>query len=283
MGGSVFSFTAFKIEISNDGSNWCVYRRYNEFSKLHDDLVLASKGDRKERKITGCEVVFPAKNFKAGFSKDIKQERLQELQDYLVAILAIEGITTQSSLAQFLDLEHKGASGASKDIGQGNILLETFGHCKPCRTLIEIWGPSYLVLSKKGTLYAFKNVYDRTSDAIVAFPLSGAVRVFSPPGTRKVDLSCEGTKQRLVLKLSSEAEVATWLRRISDLTLREGVAAADAAKAGGGTPSSKGAGTPSSKGAGGGGSAASPTPPPVDIKTKGSGNTVDELSSMYGV
>jgi hypothetical protein len=107
----------------------------------------------------------------------------------------------------FLDVTHQGKSGALKELGAKGILLESFGSCKPCTKVMEFWHSVYLVLTKAGTLYVFKNYDDGVFQAFINFPIAGRdIHVQSVAGTKNIELVCgDGSMpERLIINLPSD-------------------------------------------------------------------------------
>jgi len=268
------TYTSYKIDVQCNGESWSVYRRFSEFLKLHKQLV-AVMG---EEFFKTAEIVPPEKTVGSNF-KSVVVKRQDELQTYLFKILSIDEIDKQTSVTKFLDFESKGLSGAAKDLGQNQILLETLASVKPCKDVMELWQSSYVVLTKSGTIFVLRNLYDSVSSPLVSFSLvNGDVTVTTPTGSPKVDMTCKAAGTRLVLRLSTEMQLASWLRTIADFTTRAKNTVYDKPPANRPSQSPSPSQRPSAASQGG-----NSYNPSDSIHAKGSGATTDELSAMYGV
>jgi hypothetical protein len=274
LGGALLAYTVYGIDVTHEGSTWCVYRRYSEFEKLHS-VICHDVGEE----FAAQTYLLPEKSIQAKFLKEAIEKRGIELQKYMDDILSNEEICCKDYLLEFFDCNCKGISGAQKDLGS-SLLYETLGYAKPCVSLIELWMSCFIVMSKQGTIFILRNMYDGISDAIVAFPLTGREVHISVPITAKyaICLTDVKTKRQLKIRLSSELQLGTWMRTIADFTTKHLLNVGPTSYYNKSTIQSG----PELNNLN---QASDPvfTGPTIVIKTKGTGNTQDELSSMYGI
>ncbi len=263
MGGVLSAYTVYKIDVSCNGSEWSVHRRYNQFLQLHEALKTIHGREFMETH----SFILPPKKL-GSTSVSIVDTRLKELQEYLQKILTIEDIDSESEVGVFFDLLGKGISGATRDLGSKSILIETLALVKFHKHYLEFFRTCYVVLSKAGVIYVMRGLDDSISQPLLSFPLrEGAMHVFSPSGSRRIDLTRQDNTNKLSLKLSSESQVASWLRLIADFTTRQ-MSAFDAPKAEVVAQKEK---------------KTSRVSITENIRSEGTGHTTDVLSSMYGV
>lgn len=192
---------------------------------------------------------------------------MQEFQKFLDLILNLDGIQTESSISTFFDFTNRGISGACRDLGSQNILIETMAFAKPCISMIEVYVSCFLVLSKEGTIFVFETMYDGINDPVVAYSIDNDVHIATRPGSTKIDLKRRSNNQRLIIKLSTEAQHANWLRTISDFSTKEVSSFVKVAQPVTEISPSR----------------AVQAPPQVHVRSAGTGNTEDELSALYGI
>ena len=180
--GGLFSYTVYRIDVFFSGNSWCIYRRYNAFKKLHEELVKLFPEDR----LTESGIILPENGLgllsKGVVFSEVVIKRMEEFQRYLRAVLDIEAMTTLDCVTSFFDYKNKGVSGAVIELGASGVICETMALVKPCKRLVEVWNSCFIVLTKQGTIYVLRNIYDSISDPLVAFPVSfGDIHVVSVP------------------------------------------------------------------------------------------------------
>lgn len=81
------------------------------------------------------------------------------------------------------------------------------------------WRTQYAVLTKNGTLYFMKNMYDPPSAADGRFDLTDSnVHINGSLSSLSIELTCNG--QRRFLKLGTNDEFAFWLRSVGEFGMR---------------------------------------------------------------
>jgi hypothetical protein len=211
-GSIIYPHTLYRIEVAIDNENWYVYRRYSEFLGFHKHLVKLKHFNPEEK-------IFPEKIL---FSNryDVINERMSSLQKYLILVLEIQNINNDSQFQTFLDFNLKGKSGVHNDLSPADIIYEIICDVKRGLGPIEIWNTCFVVLTKNGTIYVFQNIYDRISSPLVAYSVSSSIHLQSKQGTKVIELNHRITDQKLFLKLSSDAQLASWLRTLAEFTTR---------------------------------------------------------------
>jgi hypothetical protein len=277
LGGGIGSYIAYKIDVTQSGEggnkSWAVFRRFKDFTAFHERLL----GNYTKEVLEAAGVVLPEHTLGIGKTlSHVIKKRMQGLQEYLEKMLTLEEIYTHNFVTGFFDMTNNGKSGAIKELGAKSVLIENFGYCKPCTKIVEFWHSVYLVLTKAGTLYVFKNYDDGIFQAFINFPIAGRdIHVEARAGSRNIEMICEATApNRVIINLNSDMEVASWLRAIADFGTKGGAGAAFVRQSG-----SSPASTPA-KGATNGAPMQASGP---EIHARGTGHTADELSAMYGV
>jgi hypothetical protein len=244
---------------------WSVYRRYNEFEKLHEGLRTELGDDQ----MLGLQL--PEKTILSKIQSSVVKTRMINLEHYLRSAIVAWG--SNAKVRDFLDMRYQGISGAVRDLGKAEVQCETLARAKPGLTFIEPWCTSFVVLSKKGTLYVMGGMYDGISKSMVTFLISGGhVHIESDVTYKDIYISNTETKQSVFLRFETQDKYAQWLRILSDLTIRY-------FDAGMNTQAAK----VQSNSSGKTGTQAPPGDLVVDVKTPGTGNTNDALSTMYGI
>ena len=208
-GPSIYPFTLYRIEITQDNEHCTIYRRYNDFLVLNNYLV----DDKKELKV---KIYFPCKAMLSQRS-EIIELRLKSLQNYLNVVLEVIDIGKDKMFLKFVDHKMKGKSRACQDLPKNHIVFETICQIKRGVLPIEIWSTYFVVLTKHGTIFVFSNIYDHINNPLVAYPVSSVTQIDSRSGAQIITLTHRVNKQKLILKLSNDDELASWLRKLSDL------------------------------------------------------------------
>jgi hypothetical protein len=85
--------------------------------------------------------------------------------------------------------------------------------------MIYNWKTQYAVLTKNGTLYIMKNMYDAPADAEVRYELATQnVHVNGDLKSFSVELTCN--TDRRFIRLSGTEEFASWLRTLGEFGTR---------------------------------------------------------------
>jgi hypothetical protein len=88
-------WTEFALQVSYQGSSRTVSRRFKDFEELHNALSV-------KRNAPGVEL--PAKQWFGRFKADFIERRMQQLQRYMDALLAVERLCSHRTMSTFLDL-----------------------------------------------------------------------------------------------------------------------------------------------------------------------------------
>lgn len=157
-----------------------------------------------------------------------------------------------------------------KDVGNTQVLKE--GYAMTSRGNFDffslfIWQVHYVGLTKRGVLYVLPGLYEEPKDALVSMDLRSIdVRVGGDVGQRVVHVINGDTK--IFIKFSTIDEFSSWLRQVSDF----GIHTASQASTVGKINASKNAPAPVER-----------TTQEHHVRSKGTGNTDDDLSAMYGM
>jgi hypothetical protein len=152
--------------------------------------------------------------------KDVIKIRTTSLQQYIRKLLDDEELMNDSNVKTFFDAINMGKSGASLDLPGGQILLETIGSVKRGIFPAQLWYTYFFVLTKQGTIYILRSVYDSISTPLVAFPISSSVHIVPHAGTAIVELTNRIKNDVLILKFANDMDVAKWLRSFAEFTTR---------------------------------------------------------------
>ncbi|XP_067138596.1 serine/threonine-protein kinase Sgk2-like [Centruroides vittatus] len=98
-------FTVYKVVVSMEGNTWFIFRRYNEFSKLHD--LLKKQYPNLHLKLPG------KKRFGNNFSADFIKNRKQGLNDFIQRLVTDPLLLEHPYVREFLNVERN----LSKDTG----------------------------------------------------------------------------------------------------------------------------------------------------------------------
>lgn len=131
-----------------------------------------------------------------------------------------------------------------------------------------VWQTNYVGLTKRGILHVMSTLYDTPESSFVRIDLRSIdVRVGGDVSSRVVHVISGDTK--VFIKFSTIDEFSSWLRQVSDF----GIHTASQANVVGKANASKNAPPPTEKAA----------VREQHVRTKGTGNTDDDLSAMYGM
>lgn len=281
-GGGLGLHAEYQLQVSplDTTASWTVYRRYSAFYNLHKKLVAKVGGEEKALEMG---LLLPQANYLGSrwstFSDTISQRKV-ELQKYLDVVLTKEELAENEDLMSFLDCAGKGISGIILDVGADNVLKESFVEAKVIKSFpLGMWAWSFVALLRDGSFCVFQSKYDKRDQAWSVWKInSDDVRVVPKAKDNSVTLSSTKHDQKVRIRLQSPEEYAFWMRSLSEYSSsasyqsltdksREKVESVKQQKR-------------SSK-------VSSPTngsPMPEEhVHANGTGNTVDELSSMYGI
>jgi len=88
-------YTVYEIEVTRGTSQWKVYRRYNQFFNLHQQL---------QKKFPNA-FKFPKKKlFGSSMGQEFVEKRTQRLQDYVARLLELPGAAQSTELKIFLEV-----------------------------------------------------------------------------------------------------------------------------------------------------------------------------------
>ncbi len=273
LGGAHKLHANYKMEIVMDGQGWVLYRRFSAFENLHRNLV----SNYGEEKVKQLGLVFPEKYYTgsiAGTLKYIVDIRTVQLQQYIDKLLSVEGTTSISSVGLFFDFENKGVSGLQVQLGQSKILKETFAQTKYVKNYLGVWGASFVVLLKSGSIVVLPSMYDNVSKAEVNMMLGNNAATIVPTAAHNmVTITENATGHRLMISFSTPAEAAFWIRTLSDFSVSTSVA--QDTRANTQETNRRNAALTAEQN--------SRRQPTEVVRAAGTGNTVDELSAAFGI
>lgn len=285
-GGGLTLHTEYQLNVAFGNESWMVYRRFKDFEKLHKSLLSfypiqsnPSIADEQAETRSSADQLpvlkFPEKSYLGSYlsaTSTTTQERKKILQEYLQTICNSQKLRDSIDFLNFIDNESKGESGIAKYCGQDNIMKEVFASCK--LSFLGSWSVCYLVLMKDGTLYVLRSIYDSPDRSMVNWNLKGGeIRVVPKAKNNTISITSTTDDRKLTLSLSSPTEAAFWIRTISDLSLESNAPPASRTAVSN-TKSPQSQNSSSTKPA---------KPQAVVVRAQGTGNTTDELSSMYGI
>jgi hypothetical protein len=286
-GGGLSLHTEYQLQVQCQDQQWIIYRRFKHFEKIHSHLVnLLSEAGAEARGL-----VFPEKSYYGSFlstDKTTIDQRKTILQNFLNTVFKDNQFLEDEEIKGFLDVNGRGLSGIQKEFGGDKLLKETFCKVKVPRQYFGlIWSLCYVSLTKDGMLYVLSSMYDDSSNSLATWSLTAVgVQIIPKAKDNSIIISSTAHSKKLILSLPSALESAYWIRTLSDLatsTTLESI-----------IPSKKDLVVPKhlSTGKRNSGmfnnnaspSSTSPNAAPVEhIYSKGTGNTEDELSAMYGI
>jgi hypothetical protein len=277
-GGGVNFHAEYHLQIVPEDStaSWTIYRRYSAFEKLHWCLF-KKLGEEKMKEF---DLVLPAKNYfgsRLNTFNDTMAQRKIELQTYLDIMLAKEEFSDDVDFFEFVDVAGKGMSGIILEVGADKVIREAFVRVKILKSFpIGIWEWCFLFLLRDGTLYVLSSKYDRRQKALATWMLTGQdVRVV--PNASNYCIAVSSTKHDLKVKIRFDnvENASFWLRNISEFASSASYQNLVATKA-----RHEQVKSPKKESYKVVNAVAEPT---IDVHARGTGNTVDELSSMYGI
>lgn len=283
-GGGFTLHTEYQLTITHTGESWIIYRRYKDFERLYKNLLNSfypvknqtealpdHNADDNADADSLPTLKFPEKSYLGSYLSSMSsttQERKIILQEFLRTICDNSKLNESPYFLEFIDSQSKGESGIAKYCGQDNIMKEVFASCQ--LHFMGSWSVCYLVLMKDGTLYVLRSIYDPPEKSSVHWNLKGGqIRVVPKTKNNTISITSTTDDRKLTLSLSSPTEAAFWIRTISDLSLEVNAQPLPTTYAK--PPKSTPATAPQSKA------------PAVVVRAQGTGNTTDELSSMYGI
>lgn len=219
--GSGRVHTVYKIEVTQNGNSWFIFRRYSAFEELHKDLIAAYNLD----KLKSHNVVFPVKSYvgSVGGSLDfLVEKRVSILQLYLKNMLTITGVERNELVALFFDLTNKGMSGIMFQMGSGKVLQESFVRTKYVKRYLGVWATHYVVLITTGFILVLPSKYDNSGKAELNMCVrDGACTFESIPLNNQILITENGSRSaKLFLSFDSPEEAAVWMTALSDMTGR---------------------------------------------------------------
>ena len=201
----------------------------------------------------------------------VVKERLIGLRNYIQRLQQLSGISQVPQFLDFLDMEHKGISGFRRVMGNSQVLKESYAETSRGNfdfMGVYIWATHYVGLTKRGVLHVMRTLYDEPNAALMKIDLRSIdVRVGGDVGARVIHVMNGDNK--VFIKFSTVDDFSSWLRQVSDF----GVHTASSAASVGRINAAKNA------------PVARDTAPVREqhVRSKGTGNTDDELSAMYGM
>lgn len=274
VGGGIFSYhTEYQLQVAAEGSTWVIYRRFNHFSNLHLKLLSILGEDEAKTVLQPLPDKSPLGSY-FSTSDSFTTSRKAGLQNYLESLVQINDENVRREVLVFVDVDGKGLSGAVKEFGANSILKEAFAKSRQ-GSIANLWSITYVVLLKDGRLFIMKSMYDESAKAVSQWNLRGGeIRVVPKASNNMISITSLKEDKKLLLSLTSAAEAAFWIRSISDFSLMSNqqvisnVKEAAAVQREQAKQASQHVQTNQRT---------------ENIKAKGTGNTTDDLSSMYGI
>lgn len=244
-GLQVYPHTLYRVEVTNNGDNWYIYRRFSEFHCLYTKFA-ENQNDEKLKDL------FPERAFLSTRSEVIN-ERMSKLQQFIIQLLKIEDIDNNSTVQKFFDFDGKGQSGPVRDLGEifiemkfmsssfldcillllsrlglinlliaglNQIIFETFCQVKPGLLPLEFWTDSFVVLTKQGTIYVMKGIYDPITAPYIAYSVSSSVHINSNISSFVIELQNRVNNQKLYLRFATNPIFASWLRTLAEFSTK---------------------------------------------------------------
>ncbi len=198
----------------------------------------------------------------------IVNARITGLQNWIDAALDCFGEEFCAAFQTFADVNNKGKSGVCIEMGNSKILRESFARTKIIKNIFGVWSTTFLVVLKTGVVLVLNSIYDNSSAAALRINLSASDTQVIPSGANGINILSKSSSTTLKISFNSSSDAAFWMRSISDLaTSSEYVPDAQS-----GRPEVRTA------------SLAAPISQKVEhLRADGTGNTVDELSVLYGM
>lgn len=282
-GGGLSLHAEYQLQVvpEDETASWTIYRRYSAFHALHKRFVWLLGG---EEAALATGLIFPAVNFlgsRLSTSTDTINQRKAELQKYMEFVLTQEKLTSDPEFLKFLDTTGKGTSGIVLDAGAENVVKEAFVQAKVIKGFpFAFWAWCFVALLRDGTLCVLQSKYDNRSNALAVWKINSSdMRIVPKASDNSITIFSSRDEHKISIRLVSAEESAFWMRTLSDLCSSSAYQnivdqCKDKAEQNRAAKRTSRTVAPIATGA----------PAQVEhIHATGTGNTADDLSSMYGI
>ncbi len=228
--GGVFKHVEYKLEINMEGAFWEVYRRYNDFAEL-DQNVRAQLGDVFCEK-GSYKPTLPGKEMPYVSNKEVVDKRLPLLNTYLTDILEFDPpeehkASIRNFIRFFLDMDNRGKSGVRMSLdnqrGKGatptTVIRESFALISSPKTLNMLTHSCFIALASNKTLYICNNVYDPIERARHIIQLDSGRCTIAAVGKNAFRLT--SGDEGFNFTFLNEHEAAHWMRAVGDASLSQ--------------------------------------------------------------
>jgi hypothetical protein len=270
------------LEVTCDGRSWVIYRRYKAFSDLDKELRAALGDDKAANKEVWSAELPPKIGSSAVSSlQTIVDIRMPALQLYMDTVLSYsteggERIAMEKAFSQFFDLENKGVSGAVQELGPLAVVRESFARVRDARHLLTMWHNYFIVVTNRGVLYVLQGLYEKPTSAILSMPLIDSNLKVETPRGDNLEVDLVGDQRSVLLRFTSPNEAAAWMRILSDFVTPPPATKLNAEQK---KAKKREALAEERKTA----ELRKSELPVENVRAKGTGNTSDELSQVYGM
>eukprot|EP00981_Chlorochromonas_danica_P003607 scaffold667_cov168-Ochromonas_danica.AAC.14 len=167
--------------------------------------------------------ILPGSNFfgsRFNTSPDVLTKRKTGLQEYLNQMLTLSELTDDIDVLDFLDSKGKGLSGIVREMGTDSVAKECIAQVKIIQSFpFTFWSWAYLVLVNDGTLYVFKSKYDRPSQAAAVWKITGDdIRLVPKADDNLISISSLKHENQLHVRFATQDQSTFWVRTLSDLS-----------------------------------------------------------------
>lgn len=220
VGSGISYHTDYLLEISINGKIWSLYRRFSAFEDFHKKL-LVEIGPEIPFGVKFPEKIYVGSYF--GTLNLVTSDRITALQQYLDAVIIVEDAVDSRSLSDFLDCDHLGLSGMTRELGADRVLKEAFVCTRISKNLPEVlglWCTRFVVLLSSGSVVVLNSVYDDSVKAITRLALVNGQTTVTPIAAGNViTIASSLDKSKISLSFPTQADSVFWLRKLSDFVL----------------------------------------------------------------
>lgn len=141
------------------------------------------------------------------------------LNRYLEQLIVNEHICQQPIFLSFLDSARKGVPGSVKLLGKENIVYQIMTNTNKPTFYVDmypLWSIKFIIVAKTGTLYLFTTMYDPFDKAELTLDLRRQSQLTSDGNILHIRVD----DRRLSFELPSRDEVASWMRVLSNFSMK---------------------------------------------------------------
>ena len=238
-GEGLFIWAVYRVDVVYGDDSWSIYRRFSHFTSLQTELTKVY-GEPYMASYLAVLHNQNGSNAAAGVLANIGESLWQNavmsvptdqstcarkplLANYITQLLSNEHICQQPIFLSFLDVTRKGVPGAIKILGKENVLLQIMTNTNRPTFYISaypLWGIKFIIIAKTGTLYLFTTMYDPFDKAEMALDLRKSTHISS----EELIVHVKQDDKRLSFVLPSRDEVATWMRIMSNMSMKSSAA-----------------------------------------------------------